>query len=307
MTLTTPRTLPATLPATLPGALLAAGLTLAVAGPALAEEVTLAHDGLTLTADHRVPPEADAIGPTVLITHGTLAHNKMEIIESLQDALAERNINSLAINLSLGVDNRHGSFDCTRPHRHKHTDALAEIDAWVDWLEDQGVKAITLAGHSRGGNQVAWYAAESDDPGIKGVVLIAPALWDAEAFAAQYEEVTGMPLADLLAKAEGMNPDEMMTLDRFLYCNDAEVAAGTVLDYYADDQRRNTPSLLSDIEVPTVVVIGTADDVVPGLMGEMNGVEGENVSLKVVHGATHYFRDLYVEDVVDAVTQVMGR
>jgi len=296
---------------TLSAGLLLASATIACAvpasAPAFADEVTLAYHGLTLNAEHVVPPEGEAIGPTVLIVHGTLAHKKMEIIESLQEALAERNINSLAINLSLGIDNRHGSFDCTQPQRHKHTDAMGEIGAWVAWLKDQGVSAITLAGHSRGGNQVAWYAAETDAPVVKGVVLVAPALWNAEAFAAQYEQATGAPLADLLAKAKGMNPDDMMTLDRFLYCNDAQVAAGTVLDYYGDDIRRNTPSLLSDIEKPTIVVLGTADDVVPGLLGEMDEVEGQNVMIKVVQGATHYFRDLYVDDIVDAITTVMGR
>jgi len=292
---------------TLSAGLLLASAAMACAVPASADEVTLAYHGLTLNAEHVVPPEGEAIGPTVLIVHGTLAHNKMEIVESLQEALAERTINSLAINLSLDIDNRHGSFDCTQPHHHKHTDAMGEIGAWVAWLKDQGVSAITLVGHSRGGNQVAWYAAETDDQAVKGVVLVAPALWNAETFAAQYEQATGAPLADLLAKAKGMNPDDMMTLDRFLYCNDAQVAAGTVLDYYGDDIRRNTPSLLSDIEKPTIVVLGTADDVVPGLLGEMDEVEGQNVMIKVVQGATHYFRDLYVEDIVDAITTVMDR
>ncbi|MBB4287113.1 alpha/beta fold hydrolase [Roseospira goensis] len=290
-------------------ATLAAGIAAAalIAPPALAEEVTLTHDGLTLVAEHVVPPESDPIGPTVLITHGTLAHNKMETIQAIQSVLAERNINSLAITLSLGVDNRHGSFDCTQPHRHRHTDAMAEIGAWVDWLKGEGVNAITLLGHSRGGNQTAWYAAESDDRAVRGVVLVAPALWDADAFAAQYEAVTGTPLADVLAEARALEPDALLSLDRFLYCDDAQVAAGTVLDYYADDARRNTPTLLSDIAVPTVVVVGTADDVVPGLLANLDGVEGENVMIKVVQGATHYFRDLYTEDIADAVEIAMGR
>jgi len=289
------------------GGLTAAALAVGLSLPAQAETVSMEYDGLTLNANHVVPPEADAIGPTVLMVHGTLAHNKMETIAAIQDALAQQNINSLAINLGLGVDNRTGSYDCAAEHRHKHTDAIAEIGAWVDWLKGEGVQAITLLGHSRGGNQVAWYASQADDSAIKGAVLVAPALWDPEAFAASYEESTGTALSDVLSEAEGMDPEALMTLDRFLYCDDAKVAAGTVLDYYGDDARRNTPTLLADIEVPTVVVIGTADDVVPGLLGEMEGVEGDNVTLSVVHGATHYFRDLYVDDIVAAVETAMGR
>jgi len=278
--------------------------TLAAALPAWADPVTLDHGGLTLTADHRVIEGAAANDPTVLLVHGTLADNTMEIITATQTALAERGLNTLAINLSLGVNDRHGSFDCDQPHRHKHTDAMGEIGAWVDWLAGQGVDSVTLLGHSRGGNQVAWYAAETPADVVTGVVLVAPALWDADAFAAQYQEATGQSLADLLETARNMAPDEMMHLDRFLYCSDVDVAAGTVLDYYADDPRRNTPTLLSDIAVPTVVVVGTADDVVPGLLENLAGMEGDNVTIQVVEGATHYFRDLYVDDIADAVESV---
>ncbi|WP_299442099.1 alpha/beta fold hydrolase [uncultured Rhodospira sp.] len=280
-------------------------LGLMLAGPANADEVTLDYGGLTLNAEHTVPDGNGAADPTVVLVHGTLAHNRMETIESIQQALAERAINSLAINLSLGIDNRHGSYDCAQTHRHKHTDAVGEIGAWVGWLKNQGVSNVTLLGHSRGGNQVAWYAAEHDDPAVTGVVLVAPALWNAEAFAEQYEASTGTPLAEVLETAADKEPDALMTLDRFLYCDDAEVAVGTVLDYYGDDPRRDTPTLLSDIEEPTVVVVGTADDVVPGLVGSMSQMAGDNVMVTVVQGATHYFRDLYVEDIADAVESVM--
>jgi pimeloyl-ACP methyl ester carboxylesterase len=276
-----------------------------MAGPARADAVTLDYGGLTLNAEHTVPDGNEAAGPTVLLVHGTLAHNRMETIESIQTALAERAINSLAINLSLGIDNRQGSYDCAQAHRHTHSGAVGEIGAWVGWLKNRGVSHVTLLGHSRGGNQVAWYAAEHDDPAVTGVVLVAPALWDAEAFAENYEQATGTPLADVLEEAASLESDALMTLDRFLYCNDAEVAAGTVLDYYGDDPRRNTPTLLSDIEEPTVVVVGTADDVVPGLVGSMSQMAGDNVMVTVVQGATHYFRDLYVDDIVDAVEAVM--
>ena len=285
----------------------ALGLTLAIAAPAAADSVSLPHGGLTLTADHRVADGAEATDPTVLLVHGTLAHNGMEIITSTQDALARRGLNTLAITLGLGVDERRDSFTCDQPHRHKHTDAMAEIGAWVDWLTDQGVSSVVLLGHSRGGNQVAWHASEAPAPVVAGTVLVAPALWDPEAFADQYEAATGRPLADLLAAARSTEPETLMTLGRFLYCEEAQVAAGTVLDYYADDARRNTPTLLSDLTMPTVVVVGTADDVVPGLLENLSGMEGETVTIQVVEGATHYFTDLYVEDIADAVETVLGR
>ncbi|MBB4265322.1 alpha/beta fold hydrolase [Roseospira visakhapatnamensis] len=283
------------------------GLALAAAAPARAEPVSLAYHDLTLTADHRVADGAAASDPTVLLVHGTLAHNGMEIMTDTQAALAERGLNTLAITLGLGVDARQGSFACDQPHRHKHTDAMAEIGAWVDWLVAREVDTVVLLGHSRGGNQVAWYLTDSPAPVVTGAVLVAPALWNARAFAQQYEAATGRPLADLLAEAKDQEPDTLMDLDRFLYCQEARVAAGTVLDYYGDDARRHTPTLLGDVDVPTVVVVGTADDVVPGLMENLAGMDSDTVSVQEVEGATHYFTDLYVEDIADAVETVIDR
>lgn len=52
-------------------------------------------------------------------------------------------------------------YDCAKPHRHRLVDALDEIAAWVDWLKQRGASDIVLLGHSRGGNQAAWYAKHS--------------------------------------------------------------------------------------------------------------------------------------------------
>ena len=79
------------------------------------------------------------------MTHGALAHNGMEIIATLQGLFTEADISSLAINLSLGLDDRHGMYDCATPHTHKHSDALNEIDVWLDWLETQGANNNILS------------------------------------------------------------------------------------------------------------------------------------------------------------------
>jgi pimeloyl-ACP methyl ester carboxylesterase len=49
----------------------------------------------------------------------------------------------------------------------------------MNWLKAQGASKVVLLGHSRGGNQVSWYAAEKDSPLLEKVVAIAPATWDA--------------------------------------------------------------------------------------------------------------------------------
>ncbi len=99
-----------------------------------AEEVTLPFNGLTLNANLEIAEGKTISDGVVLIMHSFLAHNRMEIIKASQEAFLENEQNSLAINLSLGVDNRHGNYDCFIPIRFKLSDAFAELDIWINWL-----------------------------------------------------------------------------------------------------------------------------------------------------------------------------
>ena len=78
---------------------------LALGRVAVAEEVKTTLGGLTLKANLETT-ETWRARPVVLLTHGTLTHRGMEIIAGLQAMLAERGLSSLAINLSLGLDDR---------------------------------------------------------------------------------------------------------------------------------------------------------------------------------------------------------
>ena len=146
---------------------------------ATAEEVRINHQGMVLNANLERGSDNWTNGSLVLMTHGTLAHRGMEIMATLQEMLSEREVSSLAINLSLGLDDRPAAmYPCPTPHTHKHTDAEGEIGVWLKWAKNQGVKNILLLGHSRGGNQTARFAAANPDPFITRVVLIAPQTWE---------------------------------------------------------------------------------------------------------------------------------
>jgi pimeloyl-ACP methyl ester carboxylesterase len=238
----------------------------------------------------------------VLITHGTLAHNQMETIVTLRDALAERGIASLAINLSFGISDRTGFYDCAAGvNEHKHEDALDEIGAWLDWLKGQGVGRVALMGHSRGGNQTAWYAAERADQTVKAVVLLAPATSDHDTAAESYKRRYGRDLPELLERAHGMSPDEVLEDVPFLQCESANVSAGSFLSYYGKESRRDTPSLLPKIEQPVLVIAGSADRVVTGLTERVVPMQSEDLKFVEVVGAGHFFLELFMEDVADAV------
>jgi pimeloyl-ACP methyl ester carboxylesterase len=270
------------------------------------EVVTLKHKGLTLNGRLVVADGHALSDGTVLITHGTLAHNGMEIIQALQTVLSDRGHNSLAITLSLGLDSRSGMYDCKVPHTHKHTDALDEIGAWLGWLKGQGVENVALMGHSRGGNQTAWFAAERPDPLVKKVALIAPQTWDEQGQSASYEKGYGVPLAKRLNQAQEMvgtgKGREMMSDIGFIYCPGASATAEAFVSYYQPDPRMHTPNLIPQIKVPVLVVAATEDQVVKGLPDAMAPlVKSGAAQMKIVEGADHYFLDFFIEDAADAV------
>ncbi|MEN8167146.1 MAG: alpha/beta hydrolase [Pseudomonadota bacterium] len=277
---------------------------------AQAEEVKLSHASLGLNANLE-QAESWPAGPVVLITHGTLSHNKSEIITTLQGLFLENAISTLAINLSLGLDDRHGPYDCATPHTHNHEDAVQEIGAWLAWLERQGAQQVILAGHSRGGNQTAWFAVERDEPVIKKVILIAPQTWSPEYAAEGYSGTYGKPLEPVLKKAKILitagKPKTLMQNTDFIYCKETAASAEAFISYYAPDPRKDTPYLLPKINKPVLVFAATEDQLVKGLdkklapMAEMGTIE-----LEVIDGADHFFRDLYAEDLVDLAVEFIN-
>jgi len=267
-----------------------------------AAEVTLPHNGLTLNGQLQTASGKSLKDGVLLILHGTLSHNRTELIQGIQKQLTERGFNTLAINLSLGVDNRHGTYDCATPTRHKHTDALDELSAWMAWLKTQGAGPVTLIGHSRGGNQIAWFAAERMNPAIRKVVLLAPQTWPAGYAAKMYQKRYGTELAPLLSQMAQSEAKALLGQVDFLYCPKTRVSASSFVNYYTEDRRFDTPGLLAAIRVPVLVIAAEGDEIVPGLVERVRPqVDGQRIQLKVLSGADHFFRDLYSEDAVEAI------
>ncbi len=280
-------------------------LGLAVFGAAQAKEVTLHHKGLALNADLALAAGKKLADGAILVTHGMLAHRDMEALVYLRNLLKERGYNTLAINLSLGLDNRHGMYECSTVHRHRNADAADEIGAWMDWLKKQGAKRVVLLGHSNGGAQTALYASAHDSAPVKAVVLLAPATRDNND-AAVYQKRYQKPLAPLLEKAQALVKEgkggTVLEHTDFLYCPDTAVTAESFVSYYGSDPRLDTPYLIPKIKKPTLVVVAGNDEVVIGLDKKVAPLaDGKRVRMKVIDSADHFFRDLYADDAVEAI------
>jgi pimeloyl-ACP methyl ester carboxylesterase len=283
----------------------------AMAAPLAAEEVTQKAGDLTLRANLELAAGKSPKDGVVLITHGTLAHNGMELIKALQEGLKAKGYNSLAINLSYGLDARPSAmYDCPTPHVHKHTDAIEEIAAWTTWLKDKGATRIALLGHSRGGNQTAWALAERDDPAYTSAVLVAPQTWEPGYLAKDYKARYKVELKPLLEKAEKLvkegKGDTLIDMD-FIYCEKTRAAAKSVVSYYKDDPRMDTPTLLAKTKKPVLVIIGSNDTTVKGLPEKMAKVaDGKRIQAVTIEGADHFFMDLYGDEVVEQAAKFIG-
>ena len=158
----------------------------------------------------------------------------------------------------------------------------------MSYLEEQGFENIIVSAHSRGGGQMSAYLAENASDKIRGAVLIAPAVFDAEYAEKGYQERYGVPLAGLMEQAKQLDSDSIMEVPGFVYCQPAKVSAAIFIDYYTPDTRRDTPTNLTRVsDIPVVVVAGSEDDVVERLPEKLEATAGigDNVSLEMIDGA----------------------
>lgn len=278
------------------------------ASDATARDVALTHAGLTLGAALELAAGRTLADGAVVMVHGTMAHRSMDAMRHLRRLLHEKGHNTLSINLSLARDRREGMFDCAWPSTHRAEDALVEIGLWVDWLKREGAGRVTLLGFSRGGQQAAWFAAQSPPGALDAVVLLAPIV--AGDLAGRYMARFGVPIEPLLARARALQSagkgGELLRGVGFLNCDRADVSADAFLSYYAPPPASELVATLPRIAAPVLVVVAGGDEIVPDLDKRIApAADGKRVRVKVIPGADHFFRDLYGEDAVDAVDEFL--
>lgn len=236
-----------------------------------------------------------------LLVHGTWAHGKMEIMSSLQNLLSESEEDSLAITLSLGVDRRKGFMNCESPVTARHDAAVNEIRLWVNYLSKRWSEVIII-GHSRGGNQVALYSQSVDSNKVKKVVLIAPMSWNKTLSETAYKKRFGVELSPLIAYAKSHRDGRMK--GGLINCDDAEFNADSFLSYYSSHPNRNTPELLGSVLRPTLVVLGSNDDLSKQYQVASKMVKMDTAVTEVwIDGAGHFFRDFYADELVELMLQ----
>lgn len=267
----------------------------AASGVARAEPVQIKPALQRLNGNLELPAGKTAADGVVLMVHGTLSWHGQETIAALQKNLKARGVGSLAITLSLGVDDRQRTRRCDVVHDYAMAGARREVGLWLEWLAGQGARTVDLLGFSRGGAQVASFAPELAR--ARRVVLLAPAFATADEQAETYQRAFGHPLAPEIEIAR-RNPLQQRAVD-FLICRQAPVLNAAFLDGYAE----LPPSLAGKTGHPTLVVVAGKDEVVPDLAAKLP----PDVKPVIIEGASHFFLDFYGEEAADAIAAFLKR
>jgi pimeloyl-ACP methyl ester carboxylesterase len=263
-------------------------------GMAVAEPVQIKPSLTRLNGNFELPPGRTASDGVVVIVHGTLSWYGQETIAALQRNLKARGVGSLAITLSLGVDDRQRTRRCDVTHDYALAGAKREVGLWLEWLKGQQAKSVDLLGFSRGGAQVAAMAPEL--PSVRKVMLLAPAFATSVEQAEIYQRAFGHALQPEIDEAR-KNPLATRTVD-FLTCKQAPVLNATFLDGYAE----LAPRLAARTGKPTMVIVAGKDEIVPDLAKRLPS----EVKPVVIDGAGHFFLDLYGEEAADAIAKFMA-
>ncbi len=274
--------------------------TLFLSLPTLAEPVQIKLAELKLNGNLVVVEDKQQT--VFIIVHGTWAHAAMELPATLQGLLEDEAYASLAITLSLGVDNRQGFFDCKSPIVHGHDEAIEEIHAWYLFLREQGYSKVVLIAHSRGGAQAALYQQRYPQDALTALVLIAPMTWQQGVEEKAYHDKYGVKLDGLLVQVEQYQQagKALFTPPGILYCDKTPVSPSAFISYYSALPEKNTPTLLANTELPTVVYLGSEDPLSVRFAEQQALFSAKgNIAVVTVDGADHFFRDLYADELIE--------
>jgi pimeloyl-ACP methyl ester carboxylesterase len=252
-------------------------------------QVTTA-DGTRLDGALWKPPAGFAVNVGLLLVHG-YAGNYYTGWPRLAEALAGQGYLTLALNMR--------DHDLT-PQTSQFEDNRLDIEAGMKLLAGRGASHFILVGQSLGTNRVLFYQAETADPRVRGLVLMAGPgnllEWNTRLFG------PGRALS-VLAEAqrlirEGRGAELMLVdlgpLGKALY------SANHVVSLRGPTTRSDPFQNIARVRVPVLIFHGTADRLADPSVAEQlkaAAVAAPGTELHMIPGAGHALTER-VDDIV---------
>jgi pimeloyl-ACP methyl ester carboxylesterase len=219
-----------------------------------------------------------AKAPALLLIHG-YGGNFYAAWPPLAQALAERGSVVLALNLR--------DHDLT-PQTSLFEDNRADIEAGMDLLARSGASPVVLVGQSMGTNRVLYYLAETQDPRVRAMVLMAAPgnllEWNIRLFG---RERALALLAEAQERVRDGRGQELMLVDlgplgKTLY------SAAHVVSLRGAQTRSDPFQNIARVRVPVLILHGTADRLAdPAVAWRLKEAAGAGAELQMIPGLGH--------------------
>lgn len=255
----------------------------------VAESVSEQFKGRQVNASFVEIDEYDHSAPIFLILHGTWATQQQELVVAIQELLSDNDIPSLAPTLSLNRNDRKLFLSCDDTVTAGHDDNLDEIGFWIDWLKHKGFENIHVIAHSRGGAQMALFNTLGTHS-VQSQTLIAPMVFS-------YDE-------QRLAVTMGKKDDDILSNTSFLYCDEGTITVSAYRSYYDSTPAKHSPVILQTSSVKTFIFLGSEDPLTKPFLADFSLHQlPEGSSVDVIDGSDHFFRDLYADEIIEALLE----
>lgn len=258
----------------------------------------------------------------VFQTHGTAGDfYTHKFVEVEGEELAKQKISFLTAN-----NRGHDVFADIRKHKgnavewtqiggglERFEDCVFDIEAWVKFLIDHGVKKIILQGHSLGPNKTIYYQYKKKDPHVIGFIHLSPqndaGLMKNKLGDTKYAEVNRMIVQKLKeGKGSEMLPKELQELCPISVLAYSgyfiEEGVGNLFPYH--NPYNPNWKIVGDIDEPQILIYGEQDPYIKPSVAKALEVFKQKTKAKfesrIIPGASHSYlgqEDELVKVIID--------
>ena len=236
--------------------------------------------------------------PAVLVLHGFLQTHHSQPMNSLAGNLASKGYTVLSPTSSLGVNRRSQSMACESAHTHTVEQDISEISYWVNWLSSKGYNNIIPVGFSSTGNfEILQYNLQASHPAIKHTILtgLNPMFTDA----AERQKTR--------ATTDSKRISNRAKLGKYSlgYCKKNYVATANSYLSYAQYDNHRILELIRKTQVPTDIILGTADTMLPANWSSQIKAANPRTRITLIKNANHFFDGTSEFDLAEEIEVIL--